>query len=163
MTLAGETRAAVDDHPFLRLALRAGVVNHAAAARFLDVDGNEDAVVAAVRRYAEDLPAFNTRDARARVSMESGLSGVEDGEESLLVVGDEEFRRDGGDLTALVAAGDLDARALAVALERLHAADVDPVAAGVADSLVVVVERSDGANALRLLEDALAAVPERPQ
>jgi|AntRauMinimDraft_4_1070384.scaffolds.fasta_scaffold00208_23 hypothetical protein len=165
MTLAGETRAAVDDHPFLRRALRAGVVNHAAAARFLDVDGDEDAVAAAVRRYAEDLPGFETGDARARVSMKSGVSRTEDGDDGLLVVGEERFVADGssGGLTALVAAGDLDTRALAVALERLHVADVDPVAAGVADALVVVVERRDGADALRLLEDALTAVPGGPQ
>ncbi|SEV91077.1 DUF7523 family protein [Halobacterium jilantaiense] len=161
MTLAGETRAAVDDHPFLRRALRAGVVNHAAAARFLDIDGDEEAVAAAVRRYAEDLPAFTTEDAGARVSMESGLSRVEGGDEGLLAVGDEAFSANGGDLTALVAAGDVDTRALAVALERLHVAGVDPVAAGVADSLAVVVERRDGADALRLLEDALASVPQR--
>jgi len=159
MTLAGETRAAVNDHPFLRRALRAGVVNHAAAARFLDVDGDEDAVAAAVRRYAEDLPEFETSDARARVSMKSGVSRAESGGDGLLVVGDAGFVADGGGLTALVAAGGLDSRALAVALERLHVAGVEPVAAGVADSLAVVVERRDGADALRLLEDALAAVP----
>ena len=164
MTLAGETRAAVDDHPFLRRALRAGVVNHAAAARFLDVDGDEDAVAAAVRRYAEDLPEFDASDAGARVSMESGLSRAEEGDQNgLLVVGDEGFTADGGSLTALVAAGDLDTRALAVALERLHVAGIEPVAAGVADSLAVVVERRDGADALRLLEDALTSVPDSPQ
>jgi len=163
MTLAGETRAAVEAHPFLRRALRAGVVNHAAAARFLDVEGDEEAVAAAVRRYAEELPAFETGDARARVSMESGLSATADGEDALLVVGDEGFAADGGDLTALVAAGDLDTRALAFALERLHAADIRPVAAGVSASLAVVVPRRDGADALRHLEDALTAVPEGRQ
>ena len=165
MTLAGETRAAVDDHPFLRRALRAGVVNHAAAARFLAVDGDEDAVAAAVRRYAEDLPAFEAGDARVRVSMESGVSRAGDGEAGLLVVGDAGFAADGGggDLTALVAAGDVDARGLAVAVERLRVAGVELEAAGVADSLVVVVDRRDGADALRLLENALSAVPDGPQ
>jgi hypothetical protein len=97
--------------------------------------------------------------------MKSGVSRTEDGDDGLLVVGEERFVADGssGGLTALVAAGDLDTRALAVALERLHVADVDPVAAGVADALVVVVERRDGADALRLLEDALTAVPGGPQ
>ena len=55
MTVAAETRRAVRASPFLRDALRAGCVNYTAAARFLDV-GDEDAVVAALRRYAEDLP-----------------------------------------------------------------------------------------------------------
>jgi len=127
------------------------------------VDGDEDAVAAAVRRYAEDLPDFDAGDARARVSMESGLSRAEDGETGLLVVGEEGFAADGGDLTALVAAGDIDTRALAVALERLHVAGIEPEAAGVADSLVVVVSRREGADALRLLEDALSAVPEGSQ
>jgi hypothetical protein len=165
MTLAGETRAAVDDHPFLRRALRAGVVNHAAAARFLDVDGDEEAVAAAVRRYAEDLSEFEATDARARVSMKSGVARADDASGGLLVVGDEQFSTDGsrGGLTALVAAGEVNTRALAVALERLHTAGIEPVAAGVADSLAVVVERREGADALRLLEDALTAVPDGPQ
>jgi len=167
MSLAGETRAAVDDHPFLRRALRAGVVNHAAAARFLDVDGDEDAVAAAVRRYADDLPDLAATDAGARVTMQSGVSRVEDdGGDALLAVGGAAFARagardSGSDLTALVAAGEgVDAGALTHALGRLHAAGVDPVAAGAADGLVVVVERRDGADALRVVEDALASVPD---
>lgn len=156
MSLAGETRAAVDDHPFLRRALRAGVVNHAAAARFLDVDGDEDAVAAAVRRYAAELPDIRHRDAGSRVEMRSGLARADGG---VLSVGGEGFAVDGGDLTALVGRGDVDTRALAAVLDRLHTAGVEPVAAGVADALVVVVERRAGADALRVVEDALAAVP----
>ena len=49
MTVAAETREAVRDHPFLETALRAGVVNYTAAARFLDV-GEEEAVAAALRQ-----------------------------------------------------------------------------------------------------------------
>ncbi len=157
MTQAAATRAAVDDHPFLRRALRAGVVNHAAAARFLDVDGDEDAVAAAIRRYSEDLPEYEAAGRDAHVSMESGLGASDDG---LLVVGGEGFAPGEGDLTALLASGDVDTRTLAAALERLHAAGVEPVAAGVADeSLAVVVERRDGADALRVVEDALNGVP----
>ncbi len=157
MTKAAATRTAVDEHPFLRRALRAGVVNHAAAARFLDVDGDEDAVGAAIRRYSEDLPAFDTEARDAHVSMQSGLGASDDG---LLVVAGRGFEPGEGDLTALLASGDVDTRTLAAALERLHAVDVDPVAAGVAeDTLAVVVERRDGADALRVVEDALDAVP----
>ncbi|MCD2204452.1 DUF7523 family protein [Halobacterium sp. KA-6] len=157
MTQAAVTRAAVDEHPFLRRALRAGVVNHAAAARFLDVDGDEDAVAAAIRRYSEDLPEFDADARDAHVSMQSGLGPSDDG---LLVVAGCGFEPGEGDLTALLASGDVDTQTLASALERLHAADVDPVAAGVAeDTLAVVVERRDGADALRVVEDALDAVP----
>jgi hypothetical protein len=158
MTKAAATRAAVDDHPFLRTALRAGVVNRGAAARFLDVDGDEDAVAAAVRRYGEELPGLDAESRDAHVSMESGLGASDDG---LLVVAGRGFAPGEGDLTALLATGDVDTRALSAALGRLHAADVDPRAAGVAgDALAVVVRRRDGADALRVVEDALERVPE---
>ncbi|MCD2199458.1 hypothetical protein LPA44_06040 [Halobacterium sp. KA-4] len=157
MTQAAVTRAAVDEHPFLRRALRAGVVNHAAAARFLDVDGDEDAVAAAIRRYSEDLPGFDTDSRDARVSMQSGLGPSDDG---LLFVAGCGFEPGEGDLTALLVSGRVDTRTLAAALERLHVVDIDPVAAGVAeDTLAVVVERRDGADALRVIEDALDTVP----
>jgi hypothetical protein len=67
---------------------------------------------------------------------------------------------DGGDRTAILATGDVDAAALADALGRLAAADVAVAAAGVAgDAFVCVVSRRDGANAVRVVEAALEAVP----
>lgn len=158
MTKAATTRAAIDDNPFLRQALRAGVVNHAAAARFLDVDGDEEAIAAAIRRYGEELPEFDESERRGTVSMESGLGASDDG---LLVVSGHGFAPGEGRLTALLANGDVDTYVLAFALDRLHAVDVEPVAAGVAEgALVVVVERRDGADALRVVEDALEGVPQ---
>ena len=158
MTKAATTRAAIDDHPFLRRALRAGVVNHAAAARFLDVDGDEEAIAAAVRRYGEELPAFDAEERRGTVSMESGLGPSDDG---LLVVSGHGFAPGEGRLTALLANGDVDTHTLSFALDRLHAVDVEPVAAGVAEgTLAVVVERRDGADALRVVEDTLENVPQ---
>lgn len=157
MTKAAATRKAIDEHPFLRRALRAGVVNHAAAARFLDVEGDEEAVAAAVRRYSEEVPAYETTTADGRVAMESGLGPSEDG---LLVVSGHGFAPGEGSLTALLANGAVDTRALAVALERLHVAGIEPEAAGVADdSLAVVVDRRDGPDALRLVENVLDDVP----
>lgn len=157
-TLAGRARAAVDDRPFLRDALRAGVVNYAAAARTLDVDGDEDAVATALRRYADELPALEADAVRASVSMRSGVGPVDDPSDALLTVGDTAFG-DGGDDTALVASGDVDAAALASVLGRLAGSNVTPVAAGVADdALVVVVDRRDGATAVRAVEAALTHV-----
>ena len=72
MTVASETREAVRSEPFLHAALAAGVLNYTAAARYLDV-GDEEAVAAALRRYAEDLPAPDVRDGSVRVDMRSGL------------------------------------------------------------------------------------------
>lgn len=167
-TLASETRDAVDDRPFLRLALRAGVVNYAAAARFLDVSEDTEAVATALRRYAEDLPDYETADRSARVTMQSGVGPVEGDEkgdegaaEGVLAVTDRTYAPGEGSLTAVVAAGEVDTRTLAVVLDRLHASEIRVDAAGVADDgLVVLVERRGGPDAIRVVEDALDAVPQ---
>ena len=160
MTVAAETREAVRDHPFLETALRAGVVNYTAAARFLDV-GEEEAVAAALRRYAADHDHVPP-DRRASVSMRSGVgpAGADadagDGDGGLLSVGGTAFAADGGDYTAVLAEGDVGAAALADVLGRLRTAGVGVEAAAAADgTLAVVVGRRDGADAVRAVEAAL--------
>lgn len=154
MTVAADAREAVREHPFLETAIRAGVVNYSAAARFLDV-GEVEAVTAALRRYAEELDDYESPARRASVSMRSGVGPV-DGDDGLLVVGETAFAADSGDCTAVVASGDVDADALADVLARLRTAEVVVEAAAGADgTLVVVVGRRDGANAVRAVEDAL--------
>lgn len=167
--LAAEARAAAREHPFLVAALRAGVTNYAAAARFLDVDGDPDAVATALRRYAEDLPGYATEARDARVTMRSGLAAVGDGDATenedgdqrpLLSVNGDGYAPDGGPLTGVLATGGVDPAALRTVLNRLAVADVDPEAAGVAaDALVVVVGRRDGPDAVRAVEAALEVVP----
>lgn len=166
-SLAAETREAVQTHPFLLDALRAGVVNYSAAAAWLaaedGLDGDTDAVATALRRFRADLPDRTTETRGASVSMRSGVGLSEPSgdaaETPLFRVGDAAVRQ-GGDATAILASGDVDAAALAAALGRLSAAGVDPLAAGVAgDSLVVVVGRREGATAVRVVEAALEAVP----
>ena len=174
MTLAADTRRAVRRNPFVHRALRAGVLNYTAAARFLGV-GETDAVVAALRRYTENLPEYETAPREARVTMRSGLGIESGGGSESHEIGDEDDRNggdallavggvalvDGGSLTGVLVVGDVDARALAAALDRLAVADVAVVAAGVAgEALVVAVERRDGPDAVRIVEDALSAVPE---
>lgn len=159
MTLAAEARAAARAHPFLLAGLRAGVVNYTAAARFLDVDGDEEAVATALRRLADDLPATDPAARDARVTMESGL-GLVDGGDGLLAVGGAALAPEAGDLTGVLATGDVDPAALAWTLNRLLAEGVSVAAAGVADeALVVAVPRRAGADALRVVEAALDAVP----
>ena len=176
MSLAAETREAVRARPFVRDALRAGLVNHSAAATWLaeraDLDGDPDAVAAALRRFREDLPPYETESRTASVTMRSGVDVVGDGTTTndgagrdetdagpLLRVGDAAVV-EGGDRTAILATGDVDAAALGDALGRLAAADVEVAAAGVAgDALVCVVPRRDGASAVRVVEAALEAVP----
>ena len=164
MSLASETREAVRARPFLSTALRAGVVNYSAAAALLDLDGDSEAVATALRRFAEDLPAYGPESRQAAVRMRSDVGRVsaDTDAEPLLSVGDAGFAPDvdGGRLTAVVAVGAVDAAALATVLGRLSTAEVSVEAAGVAEeSLVVVVPRRDGAGAVRAVEDALERVP----
>jgi hypothetical protein len=154
MTVAADARAAVRDHPFLETALRAGVVNYTAAARFLDV-GDEEAVAAALRRYAAELDDLAPTERRASVSMRSGVAPVDD-DAALLSVGETAFAADGGSSTAVVAEGTIEAATLADVLGRLRTADVQVVAAAAAEgTLVIVVGRRDGPDAVRAVEAAL--------
>ncbi|WP_135826112.1 DUF7523 family protein [Halorussus ruber] len=164
MSLSEETREAVRRRPFLLVALRAGVVNYTAAARSLadEVGGDPDSIATALRRFAESLPDYETESRSARVSMRSGLGVVEssESEEPLLLVGDTALAPGEGSLTGVVAAGEVDADALAHLLGRLRAEGVEVETAAFADdSLVVAVERRDGPDAVRIAEDALEAVP----
>lgn len=155
MSLAAATRDAVRERPFLYDALRAGVVNYTAAARTLNVDGDTDAVATALRRFAEELSDGSAHEQRASVSMQSGLGRTDDGD-ALLVVGDTRLAAGAGSLTGIVASGDLSAAALGDVLGRLRVADIEVDAAGVgAETLVVVVERRDGPDALRVVEGAV--------
>ena len=170
MSLAADTRDAVRARPFVFDALRAGLLNHSAAAAWLvetaDLGGDPDAVAAALRRFREDLPPHATASRRATVSMRSGV-GLAAGEGSSDASAGEPLLRGGdaalvpeGDHTAIVATGDVDAAALAAALRRRPVRDVDVAAAGVAgDALVCVVGRRDGPDAVRVVEGALDAVP----
>lgn len=165
MSTAAATREAVREQPFLLLALRAGVVNYTAAAQFLEVDaGDDDAVATALRRFADDLPRFETAEADVRVRMESGVGLVEgpvgDVEGALFRVGDTAVVPDAGSMTAVLATGEVDTTALGTVCARLDAEGIETEAAVVADeTLVVVVGRREGVDALRAVEGALSAVP----
>lgn len=179
MSLAERAREAARKHPFLLAGLRAGVVNHRAAAEFLDLDGDTDAVATGLRRFAETLPAYGTEPRDVRVTMHSGIgvvdssvategknsgnkSNTDDSEAKtpMLLVGETAIVPDAGDGTAVVATGDIDAAGLQAVLGRLATEGVDVLAAGVErTALAVVVERRAGPSTLQVVEDALAAVP----
>ncbi len=166
MSLAEATRTATRRRPFLLVALRAGVLNYTAAARFLadevGVGDDTDAISTALSRFADELSSYDIESRDTRVAMRSGLGrtdGDDDDDEAIFAVGGVGFAPDSGSLTGVIVTGEVDGRALSVVLSRLLVEDVKIVAAGVAESLVVVVERRDGANAVRFIEDALDAVP----
>lgn len=170
MSLAAAARDAVREHPFLHHALRAGVVNYRAAAEFLDV-GDVDAVAAALRRYADELPPYEPAARSVTVRMRSGVGVVDassvdgagspgDREELVVSVEGLSIVAGGGDLTAVIATGEVDAAALGAVLGRLATANVVVDAACVAHgTLLVVVPRRDGASALQYVESALSSVP----
>lgn len=166
---AAEARRTARQHPFLLDALRAGVVNYTAAAAFLGLDADDEAVATALRRFADDLPAYNTESRDVRVRMRRGVGLAEEVDDAdadadsdadpVLVVGGRAVVP-GGSMTAVTAEGDVDADALAAVLARLRTGNAVVDAAGVAgDRLAVVVPEPDGATALRAVEAALDAVP----
>lgn len=151
MSVAEQTRQAVREQPFLYDALRAGVLNYTNAARFLDI-GDEDAVAAALRRYATELDPPAPTASNVRVRMQSGLGTVTDGS-GILTVGDTTFATDAGSLTGIVATGEsVDARRV---LGRCETESIEVEGFGFTNtSLVLVVERRDGATAVRIVEDS---------
>ena len=150
-SLAAATREAVDAHPFVRDGLRAGIVNYSAAARFLDVEGGDEAIATALRRYAEELPEVASREGGVRVTMQSGI-GRDEG--SFLAVAGTSFAKCSGPMTAILATGDVDGRFLATVANRLTGAEISVEALGLADeSVVTVVERTDASTALAIVED----------
>ncbi|MFD1512415.1 DUF7523 family protein [Halomarina rubra] len=174
MSLAAATRDAVRARPFLADALRAGVLNYAAAARLLgeevdDLDGaDEDTVTAALRRFRDELEAYERPRGDARVSMHSGVGAVAEGrsedvssgdtsagDDALFAVGETRYGS-GGSETAILASGRVSPAVLAETLGRLRTGDVGVEAAAVAgDAMVVVVGRRDGPDALRIVEDCV--------
>ncbi len=164
MSLAAETRQAVRNRPVLFEALRAGVINYTAAADSLEVDGDREAIATALRRFAADLDEMPspTEERSITVRLHSSLEQVD--AEVLLAVegsgitlaapaseGSVSIEIDGQ--AALRASGDVDARLLAVVLERLRIAEIAVAAAGLAgETMVVVVDRRDGPRAVQLIE-----------
>lgn len=152
-SLAADTRKAVDETPFLRQALQTGVVNFAAAARYLDVDGDEEAIATALRRYAEELPDVRSGGREVRVQMQSGV------DPDIVTVGETSAGEvESADLTAIIASGAVDSRFLGDVLVRLANLEVPVHGAGVTgETAVVLVPRRHGATALRLVEQAAEA------
>ena len=157
MSLAEDARSAARSRPFLLEALRAGVVNYAAAARVLGVSDDTEAVAAALRRFAGTLDERDPTERDARITMH-GLETAED--DPLLSVSGTGFGVGDGPYTGIVATGEVDPGALGHALALLDAHGHSTVAAGAAGgAMVLVVERRASAGALRLVEEALGAVP----
>ncbi|WP_138007512.1 DUF7523 family protein [Halalkalirubrum salinum] len=172
MNVAAETRSAVESAPFLHRALRAGVVNYTAAAEVLDIDGESEAIAAALRRYAAELDPIEPDERSVTVRMQRGVSVVDadrdeesevSADATLWAVAGTVIDSSGGDATALVCTGAIDSALFATIFSRLHTAAIEPIAAGFAHAdtteatdgtAVVVVGRREAIDTLRLIESA---------
>lgn len=159
MNTAAATRAAVDRIPWLRRGLRAGLLNAAAVATWLDLPADAEAVAAAVRRYGADLDPLTVERPSVTVRMRSGVGHGDAADERVLDVLGTPIGGTGGGLTALVCTGDVDPQVLALCIDRLTAGSIVVDAAGVIDeTAIIAVPSRDGPAALRMIESALATV-----
>lgn len=151
MSVAERTRQAVRRDPALYDALRAGVVNYSAAARSLGVDGDEESIATALRRFADELPDRERDDGRVSVRLHRGVALEQSAFAGVALDAD-------GDATAIEVKGDVDVRSLEIVVGTLRTEDVDVLTAGGTDGrLVTAVEQRAGAEALRVVERALGA------
>jgi hypothetical protein len=159
MNTAATTRAAVDRLPWLRRGLRAGLLNAAAVAGWLDLPGDPESVAAAVRRYGADLEPLAADTPSVTVRMRAGLGHGDTADDRILEVLGASIGGSGEGLTALVCTGDVDPQMLALCIDRLSVGSIVVDAAGVLDqTAVIAVPSRDGPAALRMIEDTLAAI-----
>lgn len=152
MTVAATTREAIRDWPFLELALRAGIVNFTAAARFLDC-GETDAVAVALRRYAEEIGEIEHPEPTARVSMQSNIEQTSSQENAILTIASTNFSINDGSLTAIIGEGNIGSSDLEWLLGKMRIESIEVVAAAAGpESAVIIVPRSSAPNTLRIIE-----------
>ncbi|MBS3760415.1 DUF7523 family protein [Halodesulfurarchaeum sp.] len=147
-SIAAETRRAVDTMPYLRYALRAGVVNYTEAARQLDIAAETGAVASALRRYAAELPPLETSERTVRVRMEREVSAADT---DISAVGQEATDR-----TIITLEGEIDAGRFGRVLSALGPTGVTVRGAEFASETgSVLVDQGDGSTALRSVEAVL--------
>lgn len=157
MSIAKRTRAAINEHPFLVEALRADVVNYTAAARFLDV-GEAEAVAAALRRYANELPPQPKPSGASKVRMITGLGREDTADDALLKIDGASYQYEAGTLTAILVDREFSHFYDVEIRWQLRENGIDAQAiASTADQFIIVTERKDGPTTLRLVEEALTA------
>jgi len=133
MSLAAETRRAVDRHPFLRPPCKPASPTAPPLPVISISMARSTLLRTALRRYAEELLTYETESRDVRVRMSVGFGPLDGGDErgtstagdgAIVTVGGTAFGPRGGDRTAIVATGDVDTAALAAVLARLSLEDI---------------------------------------
>ena len=138
MSLAAITRRAVRKTPYLYDALRAGIVNYSAAARMLNLEGQDAAISVSLQRLSKELPPLEMASIDASITISS----------------DETKQR-----AKIVIEGPVDAKALSHLILVCHMNEIRIIEASVVmGEIDIVVEWKDGPNSLRLIERALESI-----
>ncbi|MFL2520896.1 MAG: hypothetical protein ACJ0QU_00715 [Halobacteriales archaeon] len=138
MSLAAITRRAVRKTPYLYDALRAGIVNYSAAARMLNLEGQDAAISVSLQRLSKELPPLEMASIDANITISS----------------DETKQR-----AKIVIEGPVDAKALSHLILVCHMNEIRIIEASVVmGEIDIVVEWKDGPNSLRLIERALESI-----
>lgn len=151
MSLASQTRETVKNHPCIHEALRAGVINYSAAARFLPIAGDTEAIASALRRYEEQLASPTTQSRDVSISMHSSYPSEQAGfsEENPSDIDTET-------VTWLCVSGNISPAFVGSLLLgcKSHEIPIHAVSAN-EGTAVICVPRSTGAAALRCIENVL--------
>jgi len=138
MSLAAITRRAVRKTPYLYDALRAGIVNYSAAARMLNLEGQDAAISVSLQRLSKELPPLEMASIDANITISS----------------DETKQR-----AKIVIEGPVDAKALSHLILVCHMNGIRIIEASIVmGEIDIVVEWKDGPNSLRLIERALESI-----
>lgn len=156
MSTAERTRAALRRHPFVALALRAGILNYRATARYLDC-GDADAVAAALRREHAAATDLDVSDLGVRVRLARNVDPDALAADGHPVLG---HGIDASSVSTVTVAGTLGSAFVPLALLGLavHGIDIHAHVA-TAERAVFVVGDHEGASALRAIEEVASAVP----
>lgn len=151
MSLASRTRETIQNFPCIHEALRVGVINYSAAARFLPVAGDTEAIASALRRYENHLsgPANQSRD--ISISMHSSYPSEQAG-----LTEETPYDTDTETVTWLCVSGDISPTVVGSLLLgcKSHDIRVNAVSANEGHA-VICVPRSSGTSALRCIESVL--------
>lgn len=155
MSIAEVARQRIQARPFLHSALQADVLNYTEAARFLDLE-DVDAGAAALRRYQAELCAPEREIPDYRVRLMSGIGPCDSSGEALIRVGEVRFGPTEGEMSAVLAEGDIAMGHVATILARLDQEDVTVSAIGCEPGqLVIIVPRAAGHTAIRCIEETV--------